>query len=364
MIYAPYSKQLICYSLYPLLISLAYQIELITKTNNLPADLDEIRKAKGDLLLCAGILRGVHTLDPDMVSLLVSAGKRFEHMYYFDDQDSCAIHSSPYMPYFDKWLKKQTYANKRLYTMEFLGGRLYTEYFCKAHGADPIMSKEIHPVPREDIQSIRLAWSICIGIYPLSLANSLFSLSRRLPLPLTRTLLFIYHYLSTLGLALRSISWSLLPLPRQAICLARFDESKYRNSIGYQRMIYRKICQQHPVSFAAHKVPQKVYQRELSWSQACLSPFGWGEVCFRDSEAIRAGAVLVKPSMKHLETWPDLYSPDKAVSIDWAGSRLVQTVAEVLKRRTFSQRLRVNACLGLIRANLELPSRVRQVIEQ
>lgn len=363
VIYAPYTKQIICYCLYPLLISTAYSIKFIHKTSNLAADLNELSHARGDLLLCAGILRGIHTLEPEIASLLTSARKHYRQMFYFDDQDSCVIHSSPYMHFFDKWLKKQIYKNMRLYARDFLGGRIYAQYFCKKFGADPIMSKKIYAVQPQDIQSIRLAWSICIGVYPLSLANTFFSISRRLPLWLTRALLLTYHYLSTLVLVLRCLLWSFRPLPRTPICLARFDESKYSISIGYQRMAYRKICRQNPGLFATEKVPLRTYQRELFCSEACLSPFGWGEVCFRDSEAIRAGAVLVKPSMNHAETWPNLYASDQAVSIDWAGAKLVGAVTEVLKSKTMARRLRRRACLGLIRANLQLPARVRSVIE-
>jgi hypothetical protein len=56
-------------------------------------------------------------------------------------------------------------------------------------------------------------------------------------------------------------------------------------------------------------VPLKEFMRELSASKLCFSPFGYGELCWRDLEAIAAGSVLVKPDMSHLETLPDLYEP-------------------------------------------------------
>jgi hypothetical protein len=364
VIYAPFSKQILCYCLYPLLITLSYRIQFIHSTSDPAADLNRIAKAKGDLLLCAGILRGIHTLQPEIVSLLRKARSHYPRMYYFDDQDSCVIHSSPYMRFFDRWLKKQVYRNTVLYTKSFLGGRIYAQYFCRAFGADPVMAKPIQVVDPRDLPSIRLAWSICIGVYPLSLANTMFAVSKKLPLSLIRAWLFAYHHAATLSLALRYMRWTWSPLRRQSICLARFDESKYSASIGYQRRIYRTLCRQSPELFATDKVPLRTYQRELFWSEACLSPFGWGEVCFRDAEAIRAGAVLVKPSMQHLQTWPNLYEADQSVPIDWAGTRLVDRVTTVLSRRPLARRLRRQAALALIRANLGLSARVRRVIEQ
>jgi len=54
-------------------------------------------------------------------------------------------------------------------------------------------------------------------------------------------------------------------------------------------------------------VSRRVFGQELLRSKACFSPFGYGELCWRDIEAIAAGAVLIKPDMSHLRTEPDLY---------------------------------------------------------
>ncbi|MFM7548611.1 MAG: hypothetical protein ACKO8I_06995 [Cyanobacteriota bacterium] len=363
VIYAPFSKQILCYCLYPLLITLSYRIQFIHSTSDPAADLNRIVNAEGDLLLCAGILRGIHTLQPEIVMLLRKARSHYPRMYYFDDQDSCVIHSSPYMQFFDRWLKKQVYKNPALYTRSFQGGRIYAQYFCRAFGADPVIAKPIQVVDPQDLPSIRLAWSICIGVYPPSLANIMFAVSKKLPLPLIRAWLFAYHHAATLALALRYLRWTWSPLRRQSICLARLAESKYSASINCQRLIYRTLGRQSPEIFATDKVPLRTYQRELFWSEACLSPFGWGEVCFRDAEAIRAGAVLVKPSMQHLQTWPDLYEADLSVPIDWGGSGLLDRVTTVLTHRPLARRLRRQAVLAMIRANLGLSARVRRVIE-
>jgi len=42
-------------------------------------------------------------------------------------------------------------------------------------------------------------------------------------------------------------------------------------------------------------------------SKAVLSPWGFGEVCIRDFEAMLAGAIVIKPDMSHLTTIPDFY---------------------------------------------------------
>lgn len=51
------------------------------------------------------------------------------------------------------------------------------------------------------------------------------------------------------------------------------------------------------------------FMAELENSKLCFSPFGYGEICWRDIESFVSGAVLVKPDMSHLLTLPNLYEP-------------------------------------------------------
>jgi len=57
------------------------------------------------------------------------------------------------------------------------------------------------------------------------------------------------------------------------------------------------------------KIKYNKYIEELTNSKICISPFGYGEVCWRDFEAILAGALLIKPDMSHIETNPNIYQP-------------------------------------------------------
>jgi hypothetical protein len=42
-------------------------------------------------------------------------------------------------------------------------------------------------------------------------------------------------------------------------------------------------------------------------SKTALSPFGWGEACCRDYQAMALGSVVIKPDMSHVECWPDIF---------------------------------------------------------
>ena len=57
---------------------------------------------------------------------------------------------------------------------------------------------------------------------------------------------------------------------------------------------------------------------ELRSSRICFSAFGYGEVCWRDYEAIQNGAVLLKQDMSHVETLPDVFVADETyVAVRW-----------------------------------------------
>lgn len=78
-------------------------------------------------------------------------------------------------------------------------------------------------------------------------------------------------------------------------------------------------------------IPQNEFMSELRRSKICFSPFGYGEVCWRDIEAFLTGSVLLKPDMSHLRTEPDLFRDNETyVSIAWDFSDLEEKVLSLL----------------------------------
>jgi hypothetical protein len=83
----------------------------------------------------------------------------------------------------------------------------------------------------------------------------------------------------------------------------------------------RPLAPRRRVAFGEQRVDHAAYCAELLASRVCLSPFGHGEVCFRDFEAVRAGCLLVKPDMAHLVTQPDVYRDGVTCAVvrwDWS----------------------------------------------
>lgn len=73
------------------------------------------------------------------------------------------------------------------------------------------------------------------------------------------------------------------------------------------------------------------YLGELMAARICFSPFGYGEVCWRDYEAIMCGALLVKPDMSHVETQPDIFVPfETYVPVAWDLADLPEKIGHYL----------------------------------
>ncbi|MFX0540184.1 glycosyltransferase [Roseovarius sp. S4756] len=86
------------------------------------------------------------------------------------------------------------------------------------------------------------------------------------------------------------------------------------------------------------------FLRELAASKVCFSPFGYGEVCWRDYEAILCGAALLKQDMSHVETAPDIFIPDETyVPVKWDLSDFEERLLWLLEDAPARQRIAANA---------------------
>ncbi len=83
----------------------------------------------------------------------------------------------------------------------------------------------------------------------------------------------------------------------------------------------------HSGVLTGNGVSRQQYLRELSSSKMCFSPFGYGEVCWRDFESILLGSLLIKPEMSHVRTEPNIYiSGETYISVAWDLSDLQEKV--------------------------------------
>lgn len=102
------------------------------------------------------------------------------------------------------------------------------------------------------------------------------------------------------------------------------------------------------------RIPRTQFLTELHQSKLCWSPFGYGELCWRDIEAFQTGAVLLKPDMGHLDTLPDLYRPGETyLPVRWDFSDLEEVARSALADADGRRRMArnaFNACRDYIRS--------------
>jgi hypothetical protein len=90
------------------------------------------------------------------------------------------------------------------------------------------------------------------------------------------------------------------------------------------------------------RVLRPKFFQELRRSKICFSPFGYGEVCWRDYEAFATGAILMKPSMDHLRVTPDVFVSGKTyLPLSWDlndfEDKVYQTLADFPKTRAMRE---------------------------
>lgn len=78
------------------------------------------------------------------------------------------------------------------------------------------------------------------------------------------------------------------------------------------------------------------YLTQMYNSKIVISPWGWGESCFRDYEAIACGCELIKPESYTIQSNPDIYNNEYMhfCRPDW--SNLQEIVNRILKEHQFS----------------------------
>jgi Glycosyl transferases group 1 len=91
-------------------------------------------------------------------------------------------------------------------------------------------------------------------------------------------------------------------------------------------------------------VPQPQFLIEMRQSKVCFSPYGYGEVCWRDFEAVLSGAVVMKPDMSHVETHPDIFVAwETYAPVAWDLSDFRQVLDRLLSDSALRERIVQNA---------------------
>jgi hypothetical protein len=258
----------------------------------------------------------------------------FDRVVFVDDSDS--PHSKHYdlLPEVDLFYQKQLLIDRAMYEQEFIGNRMFCDYYAREFNLDNDTDERYPTIPDPtERDKLRVLWNLGYGQYPL------FRTPKKAIEKLLTTL-FGYRGVKPLLTQPRFRSPTKLDLPK---CHARFGAGGYRPLIAYQRELFLRLVAGDQL-FLSGRVPRSEYDSELRSVQAVLSPFGWGELCYRDFEAIIGGNVLIKPDVGHIETWPNVFFPGETyVSIGWNGSDLIERTHAALENPSEMRRISLAA---------------------
>ncbi|UCS92958.1 glycosyltransferase [Echinicola marina] len=344
----PNKKITLMYSFYPFWNSKFMNHFVFTN------DIDWVlRKDRNEALLIVGKILGQNNVEQH-IKLFKALRNKYKVISFFDDYDGSESQFLFLLPYLDIYYKKQLFSDRNRYLDEFYGRRIFSDFYHKQMGViETPLPKELPKLEdKTQLKKMRVSWNLGIGQYPASKIKVF--LGKKL-----------YSFFG--ANAMRHIHSQFpfsknVPKPQLAKCQARFGYKGYRTTVGYQRKLFSNIVDGQP-AFLSGLIPLKEYNKEIKNVQAILSPFGWGEICFRDFEAIRNGAVMVKPTMDHIETWPNIYQPNKTyVPISWDGNNLLETVNKLLEDSKRMNEIREYAWEELKTSYEQVDSRVEKIL--
>ncbi len=209
---------------------------------------------------------------------------------FFDGDDDLSVLWPEVLETCDHYLKKHQFANRRAYTEILTGKSNLTDYVHRISGRS--FADNIIPVSgglgAPDIEKIVLGWNIALD-------DKITDLARDLPADSG-----IERDIDLFCRASVPEEFWTFPMRDAAVQAIRPLETQYR------------------VHAPTDRVPPAEYYREMLRSRVCVSPFGYGEICWRDFEAMLCGCLLVKPDMSHVTTSPDLFVPHETyVPVSW-----------------------------------------------
>jgi len=218
-----------------------------------------------------------------------AAGSR--PVVYFDGDDDVCVQWPEILPYVDLYVKKHIFSDKNQYLNRYVGKTNLTDYVHRQYGysfADNTHAQETGPVASDQLGKIVIGGNIALDTNIMALYAKMRSNEPDSP--------------KAVDIMFRG------NVPKDWLHYLRKD---IEPSLVQLQESYRVIIPQK-------RVGREEYYREMIDSKICLSPFGFGEICWRDFEAVICGCLLVKPDMSHIETQPNIFRPfETYVPLRW-----------------------------------------------
>ena len=276
-------------------------------------------------------------LTPNELELIKKLRDKYKTIVFFCGQPEAGTNRLDLLSYVDRLFYKSVFSDPQNYHKDLYSKNLFADYYHNNYQvSDKGIEYRCSPVlSGDDEKRIGLSWNIGVGDYPRRhWPQRLGTVLARAGFPGVGRLFKTGHR--------KAPPPDFSGAGRSIAVHARIDPVSCE-SIAYQRRLFLERIAGNDL-FLTGIVPQDQYYRELCDSKITLSPFGWGEVCFRDFEAVISGALLLKPDMSHVKTWPDVYVPYKTyIPLNWDGTDIIEKAEAYLANDRERRRIAQNA---------------------
>jgi hypothetical protein len=233
-------------------------------------------------------------------------------LVYFDGDDDLCIQWPAVLDAVDLYVKKHVFADRAAYQRRYIGKSNLTDHVARTAGVsfadDPIPCSG--PIDPSSLEKLMLGYNVAL--------NS-----------------------DVLDLYQRSLSAGPVERDLDIVCRMNVPQDDWMLAMRQAAVsAMEQLAGRHRVVVSTGRLPQEEYHSELRRARICVSPFGYGEICRRDFEAVLCGAMLVKPDMSHVATEPNIYVSGKTyVPVRWDYADLPEKCERYLSREAERRRI-------------------------
>lgn len=247
----------------------------------------------------------------EIIKYLSDLKKTVGDLIWFDQADSSGSSDFPIIKYVDKFVKKQVLKDRNYYADSNESNDL--RIWLNTDTTPELITRYV-PCPPDQLHKIKLGWNIGFNDY--------------------RQFLWKTKLISNI------IPFKYYPLPVAKVSKPRKLDLTFRGKMNYdvknlisvqRNKVHAVISELSWNSAKGAKVDRGTYLKELRNSLVSISPFGFGEICYRDFETFISGSLLIKPAMEHVDTYPNLFIPNETyIPVAWDVSDLGETLDRTL----------------------------------
>ncbi len=223
-----------------------------------------------------------------------------KNLYWFDTRDSAGTTQFEVLPFVKKYIKKQFYIDKNIYTRNLKGGRFYTDFYHRKYGIIDLIEYDQEPLDTKYISKLILGWNLGASLFFDDINSSKFDYFLEL---IKFKFLGMNKYTKVLPY------YSNWEKDENKIDFISLMNLKFkRNSVGFQRLkLLENLKEINKNKVISGRLNRKQYYDVLRNSKVCVGAYGWGEVCYREFEATICGVAFMTADMSNIDTWPNIY---------------------------------------------------------